>query len=447
MKIPEKAPYLGEIDKNDFQNFMKQLATLTRSDDFKKLTNKANAEYLYWDRFKYVELPEGIRPEFAWLTLKISRSGMAKPIQLTMPTGDPFSYWVPDSAQAALHFIDQNAGGQILVEEPFHKKEKEHYLMKSIVEEAIASSLIEGAATTRIKAVEMFKTGRKPHDRGEQMIYNNYLTILRIKDLLDKPLSPEMLREIQGSMTKDTLEDPSYEGRFRTETDEAIEIADSDGQVLYVPPPASEIPRLIEDFCAYANRESEEQFIHPVIKGIILHFWLAYTHPFMDGNGRTSRAIFYWYLLKQKYWLFEYLSISRIILKAPAQYYRAFLYSEMDDGDITYFITFHLGAINLAIKELKSYLERKQKESIDAIRKLSKYPNLNYRQRALLLYAISHPDELCSFQTHMKAHRVVYQTARNDLFDLVNKGFLEKIKIGKKFSFKAVENLEEKLET
>ena len=102
----------------------------------------------------------------------------------------------------------------------------------------------------------------------------------------------------------------------------------------------------------YANKNIEEEFAHPVIKAINLHFYLSYIHPFIDGNGRTARALFYWYMLKQKYWMFEYLTISRVFLKAPAQYARAFLYTEYDSLDLTYFISFHLKAVIIAIREL-----------------------------------------------------------------------------------------------
>jgi len=318
--------------------------------------------------------------------------------------------------------------------------------MSSLVEEAIASSMIEGAVTTRKKAKDMFKKGRKPKDRSEQMIFNNYLTIKKIKELINEPLTPELLTQIQEAITKDTLEEAGYEGRFREAGDEQIEVIDGSGQVLHLPPNATDLPELIKSLCDFANSDNEDEFIHPVLKAIVLHFWLAYIHPFMDGNGRASRALFYWYLLKKKYWLFEYLSISRIILKAPTQYYRAFLYSEVDDGDMTYFIRFHLRAINLAIKELKTYLARKQEQAINTSRKLARHPDLNYRQKALLSKALSKTDSEFTPQTHMQAHNVVYETARNDLLGLVKKSFLEKIKKGRGFTFVPAEGLEDKIE-
>ena len=87
-----------------------------------------------------------------------------------------------------LHEIDQDAGGQILVDDPrVRLSENERYLVSSIMEEAIASSQLEGAATTRKKAKEMLKLGKKPTTTAEQMILNNYLTIKSIKKYIDKP--------------------------------------------------------------------------------------------------------------------------------------------------------------------------------------------------------------------------------------------------------------------
>src|SRR4030066_321712 len=105
-------------------------------------------------------------------------------------------------------------------------------------------------------------------------------------------------------------------GRFRTEKDSIVVVDESDGQTLHVPPPARELPERMEKFLAFANDKGSEPFVHPVVRAVLLHFWLAYEHPYVDGNGRTARAVFYWYMLTQNYWLFEYLSISRILLKS-----------------------------------------------------------------------------------------------------------------------------------
>lgn len=440
MKIPEKAP--------DYKGKLEQLDSTELAIKAKDLIRKANNEYMYWDELKYQTMPEGIRPDEVWALLKLSRLIQARFISLHDSKGRHFSYWLPDSVLKEIHFIDKQAAGTILVEDPsVHAEEKKRYMIRSLVDEAIASSQIEGAVTTRVVAKEMLRERRKPRDRSEQMIFNNYLSMEIIKKHLDEPLSIELLNNIHAHMTENTLDDPSWAGRFRMPNDDAIHVFDSDGQtVLHVPPKAADVPTLMKNLCEYANSDGEDEFVNPIIKGILLHFWLAYVHPYMDGNGRTARALFYWYTLKHGYWLFDYLSISTAILSARAQYYRSFLYCEIDDNDATYFILYNLRAIHKAIEKLDAYIERKQKEKKHAYRFSTKYPTLNSRQRTLLASALEKPNEIFTIEIHANLHGVTYQTARTDLLSLTEMGLLKMHKEGRRFIFTPVSDIVEKLE-
>lgn len=410
------------------------------------LVRKANNEYLYWDDFKYQPMPEDVSPEFAWAMLKASRLFQMRPIPLTDAKGKPFAFWLPDFVLKELHLIDQKAGGTILVDEPtVHAEEKRRYTIRSLMEEAISSSQIEGAATTRVVAKEMLRTGRKPTDRSEQMIYNNYQTMQMIKKHLKEPLSVGLINSIHASMTEKTLEDASWSGRFRTLADDEIHVFDHDGQILHLPPAAAEVPALMRNLSDYINSDKDEEFINPVVKGVLLHFWIAYVHPFMDGNGRTARALFYWYMLKHDYWLFEYMSVSTAILNTRTQYYRAFLYSEIDDNDATYFIVYNLKAMDKALEALNMYIQRKQTEKKNSRRITIKYPGLNLRQRALVASAVEKPEEVYTIEAHSHVHGVTYQTARTDLLSLKDMGLLAMQKEGKKFVFRPVADLADKL--
>jgi len=433
VKLLEKAPSVKAIEN-----------TITRMDDFirlysmpevQRLIKKANKEYLYWDKFKYLSMPKGVSSEQAWVMLKFARRSSVKPLPLKDLNGVNFKYWLPDEALNYLHSIDRDAGGQLLGEEPGIDPASKHtYIISSLMEEAIASSQLEGAATTRRIAKEMLKSGRKPRSKAEQMILNNYKTILRIQELSSEKLSIDILFQLHASITENTLDERSSSGRFRRE-DEQIEVVDENGETLFIPPPADLLHRHVQELCDFANHEDGQEFIHPVIKAIALHFWLAYEHPFCDGNGRTARAVFYWYLLSRDYWLVKYLSISRIILRAPSQYKESFLYSEQDENDLTYFIMFNLRAISLSIAEVSKYLSKRQREIRDLMGILRNIPNLNYRQYSLLRHAINHPDAVYQFRTHMNTHDVSYQTARTDLMELMKLKLLDKLAGKKSLTF------------
>ena len=314
------------------------------------------------------------------------------------------------------------------------------------MEEAIATSQIEGAVTTRKVAKEMLRTNRKPRNRSEQMIVNSYRTIQLLCQRLTKPLSVDLLFEVQESMTRDTLDDVNAVGRFRRPEDMVSIVDVRDNEVVFTPPHADHLPERMARLIEFANTPAEkEEFIHPLVKAAILHFWLAFEHPFIDGNGRTARALFYWFMLKAGYWLFEFLTISRVIVAAPMQYYRSFLYSEHDGNDLTYSVIFQLRATQRALADLRTYLAKKQAEQQVVAEALRRYPDLNHRQRALLDHALRNPAQVYTFQSHQNSHGITYVTARTDLLELMKKNLLTEVRHGKQRGFIPVSDLAEKL--
>ncbi len=440
MKWLENPPNWENVLKTRSEQFL-ELFTQPETVSF---INHVNDKYFYWDELKYRSMPNNLDKEMAWALVKISRMSQLRKTNILTTDGKPFWYWLPDGILKELHFIDQNAIGQILIDESnVGETTKDKYIISSLMEEAIASSILEGAATTRKKAKEMLREGRKPRTRGEMMIKNNYTTMLKIKDRITEKLSIELLCDIQESITNETLNDPSASGRLRNSDD--IVVVDTDETVLHTPPNANELKGRLQKLCDFANTSLEETFIHPVVKAAILHFWLGYVHPFVDGNGRTARALFYWYLLKNKYGLVEFLPVSRIILKAPAKYKMAYLYSEKDDNDLTYFIRFHLRAFHLSIEDLKKYISKQQRELHEAKILLKRLPILNHRQQEVINHAMRHPESIYTIYRHMSIHGIVYQTARNDLLQLVKRGLLTLEKRGRRYLFLPIDDLTKKL--
>ena len=337
-----------------------------------------------------------------------------------------------------LHLIDMGAGAiplTIGIPEPIaNTQTKDKYQIRSLMEEAITSSQLEGAATTREAAKEMIRTGRPPRDTDEQMILNNFVTMQRITKLKNELLTPEMVFEIHKLVTEKTLPDPTAAGRFRR-PDEKRFVGNDEGDVFHDPPPAEELQERLNAMCEFANEQTPNFFIHPVIRAIILHFWLAYDHPFWDGNGRTARALFYWAMLHHGYWLFEYISISTILRKAPIKYGRSFLYTETDENDLTYFIVAQTKVIQQAIEEFLAYIDRKSLETRELESQIRAFDLFNHRQVDLIRHALKHPYSNYDIESHRSNHSVVYQTARTDLLDLEARGVVEKKMVGKKMVF------------
>ena len=284
----------------------------------------------------------------------------------------------------------------------------------------------------------------KPRDPDEQMIVNNYVTMQRILEWKGEPLAPEMVFTIHRQISENTLDVADGAGRFRW-PDEPRVVSDFEGTVFHKPPPSEELASRMEAMCDFANGRTPDYFIHPVIRGIALHFWLAYDHPFVDRNGRTARALFYWAMLRAGYWLFQFISISQFLRNAPAKYGKAFLHTESDGNDLTYFILHQAEIIKRALKELHAHVARKSIETRSCLDALRSLPGLNHRQQAIIGHALRHPGHFYDIAGHRSRHAVSYATARADLLGLSEFGFLEQSRAGRAFIFVAPADLEARL--
>jgi Fic family protein len=421
---------------------LQHLLRMAAMPEFQEMLQRANEQYVHWHRFRYSPKPDGVTAEEAWGLLKLGRRANYKLAPFADKRELPFRYWIPDALQRDLHDIDIWAGGNIVSDHPGPLPAKEQFIIRSLMDEAIASSQLEGAATTTKKAKELLQTGRKPKDKSEQMILNNWETMQFIREKRKERLTKDLVLEIHQRITEETLNHPEEAGHLRTNNEIVVEYK---GDTVHVPPDFKLLPQRLQAFCDFANGDHKGKWIHPVIKAVMLHFWLAYDHPFTDGNGRTARALMYWYLLSRDYLLFEYLAISRYIQRSPGQYVRAYLHTETDENDLTYFFFYNLRATKLACEQVQSYIRKKQSEMAALNYSLKRYPGLNIRQRSLLSHAMQHPHEIYTIDTHKSTHGVVYQTARNDLLDLANKGFLKKEKQGKEFVFLQADKMMDRL--
>lgn len=413
------------------------------------ITAAPNERYMHWDKLRQLTPPSGLSQEEWWLGIKIARTQLYRQLPLKDPAGRPFKFAVPDHVQEMLHRVDRKGGGRIELPEPIINPEtRDRYIFNSIVEEAITSSQLEGAATTRQVAVDMIRYGNKPKNTSEQMIFNNYEAINQIRNLRNQSLTPQMVLRLHEILTKETLEDPKAAGRLQETSDDRVKVVDNvSHRVLHIPPPAEQLKARLVQMCEFANDvDNTKGFVHPIIRAIVLHFWLAYDHPFVDGNGRTARALFYWSMLSQDYWLFEYVSISRILREAPAQYGRSYLYSETDENDLTYFVIYQLEVILRAIDDLEFYIHKKVAQTQNVINLLKTTKGLNHRQIALLSHAIRHPAKEYSIKSHQNSHNIAYATARADLFDLAKKDFLHMRKLGgRSYTFISPVNIEKRI--
>jgi len=402
----------------------------------------AKGRYLYWDQFKY-RIDKGDNAKIAWWATKLARVLKMKFLEYKDKNNQVFSFCIPNILQAKLYKISNFSSTGIVPDKDIRNR----YLISSLVmEEAISSAQLEGASTTRRVAKEMLSTGRKPKNEDELMILNNYFLMQEVKYTKNEELTIGLILEYHKIATREDNTNGNVAGEFRKNNE--IFIADSYDVVVHEPPCHKEIEERLINICEFANKEHSGEdgsiFIHPIVKAIILHFMIGYEHPFSDGNGRTARAIFYWYMLKNGFDFIEYVAISKFLKQAPTKYGKSFLYSETDENDLTYFIFYQVDIIIRAIDELLNYLEEKSREFEEVTELLSNSKignNLNFIQKDIVKKAIKNPGRIFTSKEIVSDYDKTANTARKYLNELVEYKILAIIKNGNTKDYIAPANI------
>lgn len=406
--------------------------------------------YLPWCKLKW-RVPSK-EAKNIWYAIKFRREQVKKDLGLFDKSGNEFNFCVPDSLEPKLHKIVQLGAGKVAAIAGSQASDniQQNYLVSSLLmEEAITSAQLEGAATTRADAKKMLEEELTPSTPDERMILNNYM-LLRLADRRkNESLTRDLMLEFHSVATSGVSENENVPGEFRCSND--IYIGNDDNPVFY-PPDHQDLESRLEQLCIFANKnhdgEDGGKFIPPIIKAIILHFMIGYEHAFRDGNGRTARAIFYWFMLKHGYDIFEYISISKIIKEHHRDYGLSYLYVQKDYGDLTYFIEFNINIILSAFDELQEYLKNKTREFYEIINVLenSKYKTkLNFIQKDLIKKGVKEPGRVFKVKSIQNVYDVSENTARKLLKELQVMNIFLPIKVGRSTHYIAPADIRNRL--
>ena len=371
-------------------------------------------QYLPWEKARFITPPAGFTVEEAWFLSRDLQRPYTQRTPIRTPKGDPLHWLRLEYTDEFLNQFDLYMGGQFMTSRVrMSASEQQTFLTRGIIEESIASSQLEGANVTRKKAKDMIAENRTPRDKDEWMTLNNYTMMSKLTEVYkDVPLSQELLLEMHQVVAAHTMPTDDI-GRLRTNQDEIT--VGSASQTTYIPPDESFLRSELQRLVDFANDEEPSQFIHPIVKAVMLHFWIGYLHPFTDGNGRVARALFYWYLLKKNYWLATYIPISTVIRRAPLQYSDAYIYTEQDNNDFTYFYDYHMRKIRVALDDFIAYVEQQQAENAHIDRVLDTHGRLNDRQKQAMHYLLSNTHHRVSMTSHSSLNNISLGTALSDL--------------------------------
>ncbi|KEY57304.1 Fic family protein [Serratia sp. DD3] len=311
--------------------------------------------YLHWDDIsKRIRVKE--KAIAHWSLIKMARKGVLRQVPAL---GDAFQnitfFTLLPSMQKACSLIDRTCTEAGLNDLISRISIPGYYLDDFINEESIASSQLEGASTTHAVAKKMLLENRSGRNESEKMILGNRrLMTLAWESRFDE-MSLALLLTFHEEATQGIDDDKYHPGKIRKTND--VWVGGRDGEVVHQPPDAEILGDLLDKYIKWINFSHDEgispqDYLHPVVKACIMHFGLGFLHPFNDGNGRVARAMCYWYLFKHGYDAFIYISISQLLKEAPIQYGEAYMKTETDNQDVTYFVDYQCRVLERAVNGL-----------------------------------------------------------------------------------------------
>lgn len=362
----------------------------------------------------------------AWTLTRRARNSAMQRINYHNEAGEQAGFVLTSDIMSVCERVDKQATKLALKALTTRLRGAGKELTALSMEEPITSSQLEGANTTTLVARNMLESGRPPRTEDEHMIAGNARLMAEIPELIQEPLTPDLIRRFHAIGMSGINDEKYRPGEFR-DTDDVV-IADYNGNIVHQPPAATSLPERLQMVCDFVN--DTEHYVHPLVKACILHFMIAHEHPFRDGNGRTSRGLFYWYMLKSEYDVFEYVSISQLLHAAPAKYAHSYQYTETDCMDLTYYLDYQTRIIHRAMARLLRHVDElvARASRIDHfLYQSGSLSRLSGRQVTLLNIILAEPGKKYSAAGVAEALGISDNTARNDLRTLVRENLLTEI--------------------
>lgn len=291
-------------------------------------------------------------------------------------------------------------------------------LSPAVIRESVASSNIENINTTMEEALQaqLFSEAEQKKPDKEVLRYRDAI-LWGFENLKKIPISTRLILGIQKKLLPDKA--PGYR-----KTQNQI-VNSGTGTVVYTPPPANELARLLSNWEQFVNNEDDG--IDPLVKAAIAHYQFEAIHPFGDGNGRTGRILMVLQLIQQKLLSLPILYLSGYINKNRSEYYKLLQAVRTDDGwhDLT---SYMLKGFHQQAKETKTTLFK----IMELLEKTRQHLKEKYRKiytaelaEAIFAFPIVTPVNLA------KRLDVNYRTASRYLAELAKGKILQESYVGR----------------
>ena len=255
---------------------------------------------------------------------------------------------------------------------------------KALVKEAHHTTHIEGTQLTLDQAERLWRgeavPEADPDDTRELLNYRSAFEF--VSACLDSgdPITEGLIREIHKKLVQGVRGGKADPGNYRRIQNYVAN--SSTGEVIYTPPSAVEVPIMMSEMVKWLNSDLE---IHPVLVSGIAQFQLVHIHPFLDGNGRTSRLLSTLCLYKAGYDFKRLFTISEYYDRDRPTFYRSIQSVRENGMDMTGWLDYFITGLETQMIEVKKRGEQVIRRDV-----LVRKHGLNDRQSKALGFLLEH---------------------------------------------------------
>jgi Fic family protein len=291
---------------------------------------------------------------------------------------------------------------------------------RALVLEAHYTTHIEGTRLTLDQA-ERLLAGESvpeadPDDARELLNYRHAFEF--VSEYLDSgaPVTEGLIREIHKRLVAGVRGGKAAPGEYRKAQNYVVNSAT--GQIVYTPPPAQDVPVLLAQMIAWLNQPGQ---VHPVLVSGVAQFQLVHIHPFLDGNGRTSRLLSTLCLYRAGYDFKRLFTISEYYDRDRAAFYAAIQGVRDRQMDMTGWLEYFTEGLATQLAEVKRRGERAIQRDV-----LIREHGLSERQAKALAHVLEH-GSLTIQEYEVLCPNINRRTLQRDLKVLIDKGlFVER---------------------
>ncbi len=282
----------------------------------------------------------------------------------------------------------------------------------ALLKSAHHSTAIEGNPLS-LNQVDKLAKGIEIHGQKRAMQeVLNYLNVLKNMDkyIEDGKITGKNVLKLHENITHYTLEYTYLEGQYRSEP---VYVVNREGDIVFTPPNANLVQGQIKDLLEWINNTSRE--LNAVISAGIIHYEFVRIHPFIDGNGRTGRALVAIYLYLRgfdvDFTLDEYYNSDR------QAYYNALNSVDPETQDLTDWLLYFLEGFLTSLREIKN--------------RIMLFPpgapkRIKLTEKMLKIVEYMHLNGSITNSEVQKLLNISRQGAYKDLRSLMDKGIIEK---------------------